>query len=546
MRCSCPWTWIRCRNIILGADMMLLLSFSRCFARDNFAKRLIWLYYLGACLVIFFVYVPILNAYFVGGDDFREIARAKFEDDRNAWLIFTTSHDGNRFRPLDRFATFITYQAGGLDPVYFRSRNIFFHLINSILFGVLISRMIGNDKYGPIMTLIFGLSPTNALAVSLAVTTKVIFGFVFLITSMIWNRIYYMTTFPWYYQIVLFVLSCSVVMLHEQGVLLALLPMVICAAKYFKDGARRKSWLFSGALLTILIIAVIALGRYVGGVINSTPSSKGVAAVARNLALAITSLFAPFDFLMVFGKDAVTRSGVRFISDPMGYLVQIIIYFGSLISVISLIIIVFVRVAQEKNRIYLRRVLLFACGLMATLFPVILYSDYSEIYDYVPSIFAIGLIAYSIKCLVVLLIPHFDRRIGVSLLFVAIISLGVFTLSRNLILASVAENTKDILMSVPKIITNPDSGAKLIFLNEPIRNDGYSLYGLEGVGSFEEFGIQPAVQLVYDRTDLSASLMKDGGVTAACSQSDAHELYILKWDDMTKKLSRVNCTFVEQ
>jgi hypothetical protein len=112
------------------------------------------------CLATAVLYASVTRAYFCAYDDFLEIHRAAFEDSRDPSRIFTTSHfDSPKYRPLNRLLGLWTYQAGEGDPLFFRVRNLAFHLINIGLVYALGWLLFGSLPVSAAAAALFGLHP---------------------------------------------------------------------------------------------------------------------------------------------------------------------------------------------------------------------------------------------------------------------------------------------------------------------------------------------------------------------------------------------------
>ena len=108
-----------------------------------------------------FIYAHVTQAYFCAYDDFIEIHRAAFkEDSREPSRIFTTSHfNSYKYRPLNRAITLLTYSVGQDNPIFFRIRNVGFHLLNVILVYTLGWVLFRSYAVSAIGALLFGLHP---------------------------------------------------------------------------------------------------------------------------------------------------------------------------------------------------------------------------------------------------------------------------------------------------------------------------------------------------------------------------------------------------
>jgi hypothetical protein len=275
---------------------------------------------------------------------------------------------------------------------------------------------------------------------------------------------------------------------------------------------------------------MLYFGRLASNVIGSVPMIVPSSSTIRNTVFALASVFAPVDFLLLFGSSAITRKGIVFLTSPFEYLEQLMIFTIGLLFIGTLMVHFWVTNIRACNRQSLYQFGVLFGGLLLGLMPVLLFTEYSEIYNYIPSAFGI--------CLIVkVLIPEsyvrpggFVRRYGVVVLIIIAIFYGVATFCRNILLSNVTIRTQQIALNIVDLIPQPKNGSRFLFLNQPWLEDGYSLYGLEGVNTFESFGTQPVVRLLYDRQDLTGKLVKDSeSLARECLLAANRPLYVLVW-----------------
>jgi hypothetical protein len=106
------------------------------------------------------VYAKVTGAYFCAYDDFLEVHRAAFEDSRNVSEVFTTPHMNSlKYRPLNRLVILWTYYAGGENPLYYRVRNLGFHLANVALVYSLAYLLFASIPVSAAAAALFALHP---------------------------------------------------------------------------------------------------------------------------------------------------------------------------------------------------------------------------------------------------------------------------------------------------------------------------------------------------------------------------------------------------
>lgn len=492
--------------------------------------------YALAILIISVIYLPTLKLYFMGGDDFREIARAKFEDSQSLIKVFTTPHDANRYRPVDRGLNFVSYSLWGALPLPYRVRNLFFHICNSILVGYLTSQLIKskNGFSGPIATLLFGLNPYNNLPVVLAITTKTLLGFEFLLLSLVWLRIWKLRKIGVATIVCSIILSVLIVFTHEQLILIVFfLPIIISLGLVFISTKLYKAtivWVFStwGSVLLSL-----SIGRSFAGVSSSSPIFQSFSTIIKNVGICLAGLFSPLDFLLLFDSRNLSRENI-FTSLLSPKTAMFVI--GSLI-VVGIIVIFILGALKSRPLDKLFLVLFLLLGLLFAILPVVLFSEYSELYNYIPSMFVWALFLEAIFSLDLLSVSHKARNI---VLIIIILLFGWATIRRNLLLISVSSVSKTLSVEVRQLVPYPKKQAEFIFYNKPEQADGYSLYGLQGVGVFEEFGVEPFVQLAYGRSDLSAKWVKDYNTLINQCSERPNSVYIF-WEAENETWHLKNC-----
>lgn len=492
------------------------------------------LLYTFAALIIFIIYLPSLDLHFIGGDDFREIARAKFIDSQNPEKIFTTPHDGNRYRPMDRGLNFIWYSIWETSPFPYRARNLLLHIFNSCLAGYLISNIVKDKSRfaGPIVTLLFGLNPYNNLPVVLAVTTKTFLGLIFLLLSWVWLKILQSQHIGIREAISCVILSSIVIFAHEQLLLLIFfMPIMIAISFWLKPGKSISPVIFWTAFIWASTTLLFILGRHYAGLSASSPDFQTLPSIFKNIGFSLMGLFSPIDFLFIFNAHDISRATIldQLISPR-------VIFFLALwaASTGSIIFLFTRRVSKQVLQESFPAILLLS-GLILSLIPVILFSNYSELYNYIPSMFLLALLTESI-----FKVKQMDLRKARIIILVIIFVFGLATLRRNLMLGEASATSNKFSILMPQIVYSPQKGENIIFFNKSDLVDGYSLYGLKGVGVFEEFGIEPFTQLTYGRSDLRASWIKSRSeLTNQCLiQPDAIYVY---WTEEEKTIYRTNC-----
>lgn len=171
-------------------------------------------------------------------------------------------------------------------------------------------------------------------------------------------------------------------------------------------------------------------------------------------------------------------------------------------------------------------------GLCLLLAPAVLFTKYSELYNYLPSALMITLAVAALTCF-----PDEDRtlhlrRLGGAALILLGTSYAVCSAHRNWLLGRVAHETGMVLAGIRAAVPGPAAGAEFQLQNDPPIAQGYSLYGLRGVGTLEVFGVTPALQLLYGRSDVTGGFTEGKeGKRVSPAESATHAVYRLVWRD---------------
>ncbi len=135
------------------------------------------------CLAVAVLYANVTRAYFCAYDDFIEVHRAAFEDSQQPSRVFTTSHfNSYKYRPLNRLVVLLTYWAGGPNPLFFRIRNLAFHLINVALVYTLSWALFQSMPISALGALFFAVHPMVNQSVIGAAWTNTIAHTAFLLS----------------------------------------------------------------------------------------------------------------------------------------------------------------------------------------------------------------------------------------------------------------------------------------------------------------------------------------------------------------------------
>lgn len=499
-------------------------------------RRLV-LYYAISVLLIFAAYAPTLTFYVAGGDNFDEIWVARFVDSEHPQAIFTMPITQNRYRPLDRLANFVTYQAAGFDPFAFRLRNLCAHLVAAALFGLLFGAVTNRRQLGPLAALLFGIYPGNNLPVVFAITTKTLFGICFLLTCFVWWRVWRTrraTTGNW---ALLLLLSLLTIAFHEQGLALLGVAVLVCSLLSRIDRQQWRRWVIFGVSLVAVTLVMYVGTRAAAGLSPGAPLGS-VSSTLKYSAASAVSLLTPVDFFLLFGKGVVTntQSSIPALATPGRYLLPVGVLLGGLLTTLGLIVWSVIYRLRTRDSKGVHSIGFFACGAVLTLLPVLpfIITAYSEVYNYMPSAFVLAGLLYMLLPSLYIQPPTFLRRYSVALLGLVVVSYGAATLYRNATLGEVAGQTRTVVQDIVRLVPNPSPNSRFILVNQPgLATDvGYSIYGFQGAGTLED-AVPTALGLIYNRRDVSGVLVRDRTtLSLECSRAKSEQhTYVLEWSN---------------
>lgn len=469
------------------------------------------------------LYSRIPRTYLCGYDDFIEIHRAAFEDTRNPEHAFTTTHFGSyKYRPLNRIITVLTYWAGDGNPAFFRIRNVFWHLVNTLLVYAIAWVLFRSFSISAAAALLFGVHPLAnqpVVAASFTITIAhagVLFSLLcFLLSvkknggSLIWLCVALLSAWSgiWNYEssVSAFALMFAYLIIHF--------------------AFTRRSLVNRRFLLVLTIGTLILVGSYIAmrvgfvtmGAKNAVPTAK---TMVKSALMDTVALSSPIDPVLAndwFG--APLPSEIR-----LGSLVKlwwlVLLLGGCAVLLVFLLrrsLVEHLRASDWPNVLFL-----LAAVILSLLPFVVLTNKPSETYLYLSVAFTALLFASVLQTL----LRAASSRTG-SLVFavavgVLVVSFSCATWVRNNRVADCGNTAKRMLSSLRLEKLEKDRWS--IYLaaapNEP-RSRRYGLYGWRGIDTVGETALQPALQLVNNNEQLAARLvMSDFDETVCVASQD--------------------------
>jgi hypothetical protein len=362
-------------------------------SRVHFAKYISTLFI--ALFVVSIPYLSLTKTSFVGYDDFNNLYRAAFEDTRQPSVIFTTPHfKSTKYRPLDRAIIFITYHLGHGTPMAFRSRNLFFHLLNcSAVFGL--GMLLFDSVFiGALGASLFGLNPLAHQAVAGAVWTNTAAASMTLIAVVLGLLSYRATDHALRWLILAIIPVWIGVFIYEPVVVAPVIVFLYFALDtlFLRRIHVGKSWVWTLLLLSAAVVGSMVVLRAIvmPGVYQPAGSP---AAIAKNATLYVIALLLPVDPLLLnqwFKTPLVSEVPLERVSTQL-------IKIAVVCSVVILAFLFFFFRHAIRRHVSslcsLPRLFLFGATCLSIL-PLLLFNDHaSETYLYVPVAFFMLLLA---------------------------------------------------------------------------------------------------------------------------------------------------------
>ncbi len=364
-------------------------------SNTHFAKRIYAL--LVILIVVSLPYSRMTNAYFLGYDDFREVHRAAFEDTRQPQRIFTTAHFGqSKFRPLNRGINFASYHIGGGDPLAFRARNLFFHLLNCVVVFGIGMLLFDSTFISALGALLFGLNPLVHQAVAGAVMTNTAAASMALIAVFLSIFSFRATRHELRWLVLAITAAWIGVLIYEAdvAVLGIILLYAVLDSLFLRRERIRKLWMWMFMLLSMLVVAAMSAMRAMA-VTGAQQAVASPAAIAKSAATYCIALLLPVDPLL-----ANQWLGTPLVSEVHPNRALYLIAVCS-VCVIAAVFFVYRR-SIRKN---LSSLSVMPCAFLLgaacfSILPLLVFNDHpSETYLYLPAAFGMLLLAYLLSIL---------------------------------------------------------------------------------------------------------------------------------------------------
>jgi len=495
-------------------------------------------------LVILFcvsvAYIKVSDTYFCSYDDFNELRRAAFEDAQQPSRILTTTHfNSYKYRPLNRAVNLWTYLIGQGHPVWFRIRNLAFHLANIVLVYALGWLLFRSARISGFGAALFSLHPLANQSIIGAVMTNTmahagfLLALVMFIVSMRAKRF-------WSLWLVGSVASGWLGLLaYDSGIVVFGLMCFYLFAELIIGYTRGFNWRFffvfsSATTFFVGSYLLLRLWFVPRGWTQVTAASPSLGVVAKNLATYAFALLSPLD--LVLANEWINSplpSEIVLSSSTLAILALLALPLAlALIAAICPLKKSGVTIADGMDR----AVPFLMCAILAPLTPVLLFEGHpSETYLYLPLAFYALLLSYGINRLVLLADREKEKAVFAIVAFFLVGLSFSATWVRNGRVIQCGDTARRILASVPdELLRQPD--VTLLFANSPgekaTRRYGY--YGFHGVdtigdGEAANGAMTSALQLMSKNETSGARILNFKRLSDECRDEHAR-CFLVHWD----------------
>jgi hypothetical protein len=490
------------------------------------------------CLATAVLYANVTRAYFCAYDDFVEIHRAVFEDSRDPSRIFTTSHfNSPKYRPLNRLLGLWTYQAGEGNPLFFRIRNLAFHLINVALVYVLGWLLFGSVPVSAAAAALFGLHPLANQPVIGALWTNTIAHTGFLLAIM--TFIMSLRAKRWALWLSLAIISGWLALLTYDSSIVVFPLMAVYLIFYVWVFQRRilpRGFLIACCGITAPLMAAYFVLRVVfvsQGWSQATETVPAPGIVAKNIAMYLLALLSPLDTVLA-------NEWLNLPLPSESNLDNFILAALAILALLLAIGLAAVRYAVKRNPTVTRRVdwaavlfLVSAIGL--PLLPVLLFSSHpSETYLYLSLAFYALLLAYALGFAIDAMLIHRKETAYavVILLFAVVFSAATWT--RNDHVLRCATTAQRIIRALPAELSTGGPWTVSFAPAPEHRHSPYGFYAHRGIYTLgdDDGAVTAALQFAYGNPLLTGKLIEPERSAERCRNvPSARRLCLMVYGD---------------
>ena len=212
--------------------------------------------------IVFVAYFPALKIGFYLDDwwDLEEAGRLGVSEYIAHAFDFTHPEFWPSYRPLLGAQIGLEYLAFGNNPLSYHIAPIVFHIINSLLLGLIVGQVVSNRRIAFLSALFFGTLPVFSQAVFLPTAADPLMSLCYLLAIWLWLR-YLKTKNNWYYGFTLLAFGMSI-LTKEVGVTL---PATLFLADWLlvKERAPARALLRRYFLLGIVLLCYIILELFI-------------------------------------------------------------------------------------------------------------------------------------------------------------------------------------------------------------------------------------------------------------------------------------------
>jgi len=475
-------------------------------------------------LAIAAIYLPFVNSFFCGHDDFMEVYRAKYVNAADPATLITRSHfDGFKYRPLNHaLVLFSTLMADGA-PWAFRLRNLLFHLLNVMLVYFL-SRSLGAGRGAAISAAaLFGFHPMTNQTLALAVCTNTTAHAAFLGGLLCLCRMRRDPRVIW--PAVAVLLLGAGLFLYEPA--LMLLPVFGFWIMWWRfkgerlAGGTNNLLLFWGGALLVVGAYFLLHSLYVPE--GRSAALAPIAAVIRNSIASVAGLLLPVDPILLHDWLGIALPSRAMLTSAVFWKLAAPLAAAALAAFVLVVYGLFRRGWQKL--INCDMVVLLSGAALLSMQPTLWFSTFpSETYLYLPLALLAPAFVELARVAGQTLLGEKGKYLlaGVLVLWLAQ-AVSALTL-RNYRVKNCGECAYTILSSLPSSLSQAEAAViGLIPEAGSLSGRHYGPYGHLGLDVIgynwpDEKAVQEAVRLFFKNTNLRVELGRNGVLPSVCHQ----------------------------
>lgn len=488
--------------------------------------------------LVLLLHLPTTRTSFCGFDDFNENFRAEFEDTPAPARILTTPHfESFKYRPGNRYLTWISNRIGQGSAWPFRWRNLLMHLINVYLVYRVALLLFGGAYIPAVSAFLFGLHHLTHQNIHAAIFTNT-WAYAFVLAGML-ASFSMANSSRWVLLAILAAVANFVAIFSYDPALFSvgLLPLyVACRWLFTRDiGMPWRRLLVHTALQVAAVLAIFVLRRAFvpSGIPEFTPP------------LTLLTILISYAAAIVIPIDTVSIQSWMEVSITKQLMANgVVILLAPVAAAVLAVVVYFIYRRgwlQRVSRLDWAAVLFLLSAALLAVLPTSLGSPHpSETYTY----FATALSMIFLTALAVRFLRVPESRIGRNFFWssvgVLLVLFGTYCITRSVMVIDCGDTSRKILQTLaadPRVASGHPVRLARSPYDPPLRHVGlYGYVGLDsiGIGPFASAALRSALSNTLHRTPIDAEVISPQELNRECSLAPAGNkqpaCFLIHWD----------------